>query len=147
MFGAVDAGLIMELARLDGVMYQQEMYFEPHVFVDPKYFTSEPNGYSMIQHGQTRGSLGSQDHPYFASTRDMLEHNGYIKCERSWHNGDRVLKPFYFNNVYMNVGEKFSSATAMSHGRYVEFYNDGEILNRYIDEDVYLNEKYPDENI
>ena len=59
-------------------------------------------------------STGSQDHPEFAKLREQLGTDGYIKIERGWWNGDRVLKPFVFNNVKFKTGEQFCSACAMA---------------------------------
>lgn len=57
---------------------------------------------------------GSQDHPVFANLRNTLEAQGYIRTERSWCNGDRVLEPFKLNGIIFGVGDKFPSAAAMS---------------------------------
>lgn len=62
------------------------------------------------------GSMqGSEDHPKFAELRDQLEQQGYIRCERSWSNGDRVLKSFILNNVPFEPGEQFCCAAAMKY--------------------------------
>jgi len=60
-------------------------------------------------------SVFSRDHPEFDRFREMLGVEGYIKIERGWWNGDRVLKPFTLNGVEFEVGEQFSSACAMKH--------------------------------
>jgi hypothetical protein len=56
---------------------------------------------------------GTEDHPEFARLRDQLEQQGYIRCERNWSNGDRVLKPFSLNGVAFESGEQFCCAVAM----------------------------------
>jgi hypothetical protein len=62
------------------------------------------------------GSMqGSEDHPKFAELRDQLEAQGYIRCERSWSNGDRVLKSFTLNGVPFEPGEQFCCAAAMKY--------------------------------
>lgn len=53
------------------------------------------------------------DHPEFKLLRDRLEQDGYIKTERRWWNGDRVLKPFTLNDIEFNTGDKFPSAPAL----------------------------------
>ena len=58
-------------------------------------------------------STSSIDHPEFTKLRDELERLGYIKTERSWWNGDRVLKGFKLNEWTFIKGRKFSSASAM----------------------------------
>jgi hypothetical protein len=58
-------------------------------------------------------STHSEDHPFFTRLRDQLEARGYIRCERNWLNGDRVLKPFSLNSVAFKSGEQFCCAAAM----------------------------------
>lgn len=54
-----------------------------------------------------------EDHPEFAKLRDRLEHLGYIKTERTWWNGDRVLKPFALNGARFRKGDRFLCAAAI----------------------------------
>lgn len=58
-------------------------------------------------------SISSKDHDEFAKLRNQLEQEGYIKCERSWWNGDRVLKPFYLNGHYFEKDDRFPCAGAI----------------------------------
>lgn len=68
-------------------------------------------------------SVTSGDHPEFTKLRDRLEQDGFIKTERSWWNGDRVLKPFVFNGAKFKVGEQFCCAAAMKgHLQFVKNY-------------------------
>ena len=68
-----------------------------------------------ILRGRDRCSImGSRDHPEFAALRDQLEQLGYIKTERQWWNGDRVLRPFRLNGCLFRRDEQFPSAAAMS---------------------------------
>lgn len=60
-------------------------------------------------------STHSEDHPEFASLRNTLEEQGYIRCERGWWNGDRVLKTFKLNGVLFRRDNKFPSGAAMKH--------------------------------
>ena len=53
------------------------------------------------------------DHPEFTKLRDQLEDEGYIKTERNWWNGDRVLKPFTLNGVLFDKDCTFYSSAAM----------------------------------
>lgn len=63
------------------------------------------------------------DHPEFTKLREKLGKQGYIEIERGWHNGDRVLKPFYLNGLKFEKGDKFLSAIAMSvHMESKKFY-------------------------
>ena len=140
-WGAVPASLIFELASRNGAMYQLELDLgcPIWVFVDPKYLTSENEGYKYFdEKGQHCGLFGSTDHPYFARTRDWLHNEGWIKMETGYWNGDRVLKPFYFNNVLLDKGEPFSCAAAMSGKRFKDNYNNGEpdyTLKNYKDDE------------
>lgn len=59
-------------------------------------------------------SISNKDHDEFTKLRDQLEELGYIKTERSWWNGDRVLKGFKLNEWTFLKGEKFCSAAAMN---------------------------------
>lgn len=64
--------------------------------------------------GQDRWvSTSSKDHDEFAKLRNQLEELGYIKTERGWWNGDRVLKAFKLNEWTFRKGDKFASAAAM----------------------------------
>lgn len=131
-WSALPASIMLDLAKQNGAMYQQELDLEcpPWVFVKPEHLTSVSKGYSVVSStGKRDGVYATEDHPNFRDTRDWLERNGYIHTERNWSNGDRVTKPFYFNNVYMPVGKQFSCAPAMAYtyGK-AELYNDGEPL-------------------
>lgn len=115
MFGAVPAEWFMELASDMGIMTQLELDIPRHYIIDEEFLTSVPvSFYHLNGKGQKTGSMSSVDHPAFTSLRDHLEAVGYIKTERHWCNGDRVIKPFYLNDFYFNIGDKFSSAAAMA---------------------------------
>ena len=58
-------------------------------------------------------SIGSKDHAEFTKLRNQLEHEGYIKCERGWWNGDRVLKSFKLNEWSFKKNHKFPCAAAL----------------------------------
>ena len=58
-------------------------------------------------------STGSDDGPEFKALRNQLETEGYIKCERGWWNGDRVLKPFTLNGVRFKKNTQFSCGAAL----------------------------------
>lgn len=69
-----------------------------------------------ILKGEDKGfrSMTHKDHDEFTKLRNQLEELGYIKCERGWWNGDRVLKGFKLNEWTFKKGEKFCSASAMN---------------------------------
>ena len=60
-------------------------------------------------------STTSDDHPEFKKLREQLGKLGYIRIERGWWNGDRVLKPFSLNGAKFIKGEQFSSGAAIKY--------------------------------
>lgn len=58
-------------------------------------------------------STGSDDGPEFKELRNLLEAEGYIACQRSWWNGDRVLKGFKLNGVTFTKNNQFGSGAAL----------------------------------
>jgi hypothetical protein len=69
-----------------------------------------------ILKGEDKGfrSTSHKDHDEFTKLRNQLEELGYIETQRSWWNGDRVLKSFKLNEWTFRKGHKFCSATAIS---------------------------------
>lgn len=63
----------------------------------------------------TKGAAyGTVDHPEFTKLREKLGNLGYIQIERSFWNGDRVLKKFKLNGTTFSPGEKFVCGCAMA---------------------------------
>ena len=60
-----------------------------------------------------RAVVGADDSEEFKALRNQLEAEGYIRCERNWWNGDRVLKTFFLNGVRFDRDDQFSSGAAM----------------------------------
>jgi hypothetical protein len=60
-------------------------------------------------------SIGSNDHEEFSKLREQLSNEGYILIQRGWHNGDRVIKPFYLNDKLFEEHETFFCAAAMKY--------------------------------
>ena len=58
-------------------------------------------------------TIGSDDGPEFKALRNQLEELGYIKCQRGWWNGGRVVKPFQLNGLKFKKNEQFLSGAAM----------------------------------
>lgn len=90
--------------------------FPPLFTIKEEYLTSCNEAFTWIRGtgGHPSGTISkSVDHPAFAALREHLEHNGFIAIQRSWVNGDRVTKPFYLNEVYFDVGDKFVCGSAM----------------------------------
>ena len=113
MFGAIDGALIMELARDMGVMTQMELDIPRHYVLDEEFFSTCIVSYHHLNgKGQKTGTTSSVDHPAFAALRRHLGALEYIKIETNWCNGDRVLKPFYLNDFYLEESDTFFSAGA-----------------------------------
>lgn len=60
-------------------------------------------------------TLSSDDHPEFKALREQLGREEFIKIQRSWWNGDRVLKPFSLNGAKFRKGEQFPSGAAIKY--------------------------------
>ena len=58
-------------------------------------------------------SISNKDHDEFTKLRNQLEELGYIQTQRSWWNGDRVLKSFKLNGWTFRKGHGFPCAAAM----------------------------------
>ena len=67
----------------------------------------------LLKHCPTAKVVRSEDHPEFKLLRDQLEQEGYIQCQRTYWNGDTVLKPFQLNEWNFEVGDRFLSAGAL----------------------------------
>ena len=73
-----------------------------------------PEDLIKILRGQDKMiSISNKDHDEFTKLRNQLEELGYIKTERSWWNGDRVIKGFKLNGLPLKKGERFYCAAAM----------------------------------
>jgi hypothetical protein len=79
---------------------------------------SNPTDEDLIKilKGEDKGyrSISSKDHDEFTKLRNQLEELGYIKCERGWWNGDRILKSFKLNEWTLRKGHKFPCAGALN---------------------------------
>jgi len=67
----------------------------------------------VLQGKGNRSVMGTDDSEEFKALRNQLEDEGYIQCQRSWWNGDRVLKKFYLNSVSFDPDDQFLSGAAM----------------------------------
>jgi hypothetical protein len=68
-------------------------------------------------------TISSDDSPEFKILRNQLEELGYIKCQRNWWNGDRVVKSFKLNGNRFKKGEQFSCGAALKfHLEFVRKY-------------------------
>ena len=99
------------LGRLNGV-YTQLPLLEtpPKVRLKEEHFVDVYCGVD-IELTETGSSffIGSTCyHPAFTALRTWLEVRGFLKTHQ-WHNGDKVLKPFIINDIYLDVGESFLS--------------------------------------
>ena len=74
---------------------------------------------------------GSDDHPLFKELRNTLEREGYIVCQRSWWNGDRVIKTFSLNGVVFVEGGTFWCGSAMGPAYQVAKENGSKVFPKY----------------
>jgi len=58
-------------------------------------------------------SISTEDHPEFTALRERLGAEGYITIQRSFWNGDRVIKPFELNDVKFFHNDTFYCGSAM----------------------------------
>ena len=99
-----------------------EIYKEWSMFGHIALEDLSPDQVFKIIKGEDRISTqSSEDHPEFTKVREQLCVDGYIRIQRSWWNGDKVIKPFTFNNKKFRKGEKFPCAAAMKgHLKYMK---------------------------
>ena len=116
-WGGVSAGLLFDIMKLEGYMYQLPLFLTPPEFtLDEKYICDVYCGYNveLDEYGaQNTGMISHVDHPAFTTLRDVLETRGYIKTQRNWSNGDVVLHDFWLNDWYFQAGQQFPCAAAM----------------------------------
>lgn len=101
----------------------KQLHFYEDVFytcfyIKEEYLTSCNEAFTYIKAtgGGSYGTIAKAvDHPAFAALRKHLSNNGYIQIpDYPCLNGDRVIKPFYLNDVFFREGEKFFCSSAMS---------------------------------
>lgn len=118
MFGAISGQSIIDILRNEGYMHQLSLPLTPPEYTLPEeYFSSMNVGYARIEEytGTSSSSIEHVDHPGFTRLRTELEQRGYIKVERGWINGDRVLRRFRLNNVWFEEDDKFPCASAIAY--------------------------------
>lgn len=96
--------------------YQHKLPIEtPEYWIEEEDCRSVPDRIKCLKSetGINWSSHGDVDHPSFTRLRNHLEAKGYIETQRSWVNGDRVLRKFILNGVTFEPGDKFLSASAM----------------------------------
>jgi hypothetical protein len=84
-----------------------------HDFIKDRNNPTQDDIIKVLKGYEKAVSTYSKDHDEFTKLRNQLESEGYIKCERGWWNGDRVLKPFYLNEWKFKKNHKFPCASAM----------------------------------
>ena len=116
-WGGVSAGLLFDIMKQEGYMYQLPLFLTPPEFIlDEKYICDVYCGYNveLDEYGaQNTGMISYVDHPAFTTLRNLLENRGYIKTQRNWSNGDVVLHDFWLNDWYFQSGDQFPCAAAM----------------------------------
>lgn len=124
--GDVLMGIVEEMRKEPKQLHFNEELFPPLYTIKEEYLTSCNEAFTWITpngHGPSGTIAHSVDHPAFAALRKHLAARGFIEVQTTWVNGDRVIKPFYLNDVYFDVGDKFLSASAMQgHLKYRKKY-------------------------
>lgn len=108
--------IVEQIRKEPKQLHFDEQLFPPLFIIKEEYLTScnEAFQYILPTGSGPSGTISKAvDHPAFAALREHLGRNGFVEIQRGWINGDRVIKPFYLNEVYFEVGEKFVSACAM----------------------------------
>lgn len=117
MFGALPIGIYMDLARMDGCMYQMPLFeTPPHYEIKEEYVCDVFKGWSCKLNGtggEKSGMISYGDHPAFTALREHLASSGYINIQKQWSNGDRVTNAFYLNDLLFLEGDQFPCAAAM----------------------------------
>lgn len=80
-----------------------------------RYDSPEDELIAKIKYPNNGLCIRYEDHPEFLKLREKLGSDGYIKIERGWSNGDRVVKPFTLNGEKFSKGDRFVCAAAMKH--------------------------------
>lgn len=79
----------------------------------------------VLKGGGHCASFSSDDAPEFKALRNQLEELGYIRCERGWWNGDRVLRAFRLNGVTFRKHDQFCCGAAMKgHLKFTRKYHE-----------------------
>lgn len=84
-----------------------------HFTIAEEFLTSVADVKEVYFDGKSHKAYGTKDHPEFNKLRISLFNDGFIKIEKGWWNGDRVLKPFTLNGYEFNINEQFPCAAAM----------------------------------
>ena len=84
-----------------------------HDFIKDRKNPTEEDLIKILKGYDKSVTISNKDHDEFTRLRNQLEQEGYIKIERGWWNGDRVLKPFMLNEWRFHKGHKFPCAAAM----------------------------------
>ncbi len=114
--GFIVQDILEQIRKEPKQLHFDEELFPPLFIIKEEYLTSCNEAFTWIKGsgGSPTGTIAhSVDHPAFAALRKHLDARGFISTENGWVNGDRVVKPFYLNEVYFDVGEKFVCASAM----------------------------------
>ena len=96
----------------ESIEWHQSYHRQWNDYADKETVTNE-DLVNVLQGKGNRSVMGTDDSEEFKALRNQLEAEGYIQCQRSWWNGDRVLKTFFLNGVRFDPDDQFSSGAAM----------------------------------
>ena len=100
--------------HITSVSHSQRMVLETPTLDVPPEARALFKIFDHFQNSRLEGDAYSIiDHPEFTKMRNRLEKQGYIRIERGWINGDRVVKPFSLNGFKFKKHDKFLCASAL----------------------------------
>lgn len=98
---------------IDDQYIKDEIVRTEHDFIKDRKNPTHEDLIKILKGYDKSVSISNKDHDEFTKLRNQLEELGYIKIERGWWNGDRILKSFKLNGWTMRKGHKFPCAAAM----------------------------------
>lgn len=128
MFGAIPFDIMIKIANSNGCYYQLPLFeTPPKLILKEEHCCSIFSGYTIEynEHGHSSSCHSQKEHPAFSAIRNWLASRNFInKCE-SYSNGDIVLKEFFINDHFFNIGDTFYCASAL---KYTLFKQESEKL-------------------
>ena len=93
--------------------YDPENDRYPFFYIKKEFLVAVPEIYTTItKKGNAHLNIGIVDHPTFDRLRKILASENFIDIELNYWNGDRVISPFFFNDIKLNIGDIFYSGMA-----------------------------------
>lgn len=81
--------------------------------IDKNYVFTEDDTWNALLGNRGYSITSLEDTAEFSILRNKLGLEGFIFIETSYHNGDRVLKPFYLNDKLFKTNDIFYCSSAL----------------------------------